>query len=151
MEESCQVGMSVKQRGRRDSHAGRDYPERLCSLQSWRASRPDLTVPRGTWADLIGDTALSKKLAYKLLQVPFKMTFFLRFHNEILAATYREKNEGKAHPITLVPTHQPLTSPAFASTVESVCWHCFHQRAGCLKYHCSCTASAHLSQSYNCS
>lgn len=96
MEESCQVGMSAKQRGRRDSHAGRDYPERLCSLQSWRASRPDLTVPRGTWADLIGDTALSKKLAYKLLQVPFKMTFFLRFHNEILSSHLQREEWRKS-------------------------------------------------------
>lgn len=74
---------------------------------------------------------------------------FLWFR-KISAATYREKNEVKEYPLTLVPTHQPLTSAAFASTAESACWHCLHQRAGCLKYQRSCPASAPLSHSYKC-
>lgn len=117
-------------------------------VQSYRVSTPDLTMPWGTWSDLIDDTALSEMLTRDCLK-SLSGWIFLWFR-KISAATYREKNEVKEYPLTLVPTHQPLTSAAFASTAESACWHCLHQRAGCLKYQRGCPASAPLSHSYKC-
>jgi len=150
VEESCQLGMSGRQQGHQDSPALEEITQRGCAVSSLGGPQ-DQTWQCPEEPELISQMTLlwAKSLTRNCFR-SLSRRIFLWFHNEIRAATYKEKNEVKEHPIPLVPTQQPLTSAAFASTVERVRWHCLHQRAGCLKYHCSCTASAHLSQSYNC-
>lgn len=85
--------------------AGRDYPERLCSLQSYRVSTPDLTMPWGTWSDLRWHCS-EWDVGLETASSPFRDEFFC---DSISISSHLQREERSKRISCHFGSHTPAT------------------------------------------